>query len=318
MSGISIKAYAKVNLSLDVIGKREDGFHTVEMVMQQISLHDEVLVRSRKNYIGETRITLSSNKSYLPTDMNNVAYKAAEQMDERYRRNKHKEGIDIRIDIKKRIFVSAGLAGGSSNAAAVILGLNKLWNLNLDIKEMCDIGAALGSDIPFCIMGQAKLNRCLGGKINNNAMACTCALAQGTGTELTPVKGMDALLLLSKPALSISTQKAYEKIDEIIEASGETIVRPNTRGLIRCLESGHEDEAYKNMRNLFELYTVENFEAVKQTKEMMLQQPDVRKVLMSGTGPTMFSIYKNRAAAETAYKELASMNKETCLTHTLR
>ena len=317
MSGVSLNAYAKVNLSLDVIGKRRDGFHTVEMVMQQIYLHDKVLVRSRKNHVGESRITLSSNKSYLPTDINNVAYKAAAVMNERYNRNKTKEGIDIRIDIKKQIFVSAGLAGGSSNAAAVILGLNKLWGLNLDLKEMCDIGAELGSDIPFCIMGQAKMNGCLGEKINNDPMACTCALAEGSGTELTPVKGMEALLLLSKPALSISTQKAYEKIDEIIAASKETITHPDTRELLRCLENGREEEVYKNMINLFELYTVQEFDAVKQTKEMMLRQPEVQKVLMSGTGPTMFSIYKDKAAAEAAYKELSSMNKETCLTHTL-
>lgn len=317
MNGISLNAYAKVNLSLDVICKREDGFHTVKMVMQQIALHDQILVRVRKNYTKKTKITLSSNKPYLPTDNHNIAYKAAALMNERYRRNNHKEGVDIRIDIKKQIFVSAGLAGGSSNAAAVILALNKLWELNLDLKEMCDIGAGLGSDIPFCIMGQAKTNKSLGDKINNDPLACTCVLAEGTGTELTPIKGIEAFLLLSKPAMSISTQKAYEKIDEIIAASQGIILRPDTRELIRCLENGREDEAYNNMINLFELYTLESFGAVKQTKEKMLEQPDVQKVLMSGTGPTMFSIYKNRAAAEAAYKELASMNKETCLTHTL-
>lgn len=318
MSGINIKAYAKINLCLDITGKRSDGFHTVETVMQQIDLHDEVLVRSRKNYTGESRITLSTNRPYIPTDMQNVAYKAAALMNERYRSNKPKEGIDIRIDMKKQIFVSAGLAGGSSNAAAVILALNKLWDLQLSVKEMCTLGAELGSDVPFCIMGQAKMNGCLGEKINNDPLACTCALAEGTGTELTPVKGIDALLLLSKPPLSISTQKAYESIDEIIASSPEKIIRPDTRALIRCLEDEREEDAYKDMINLFELYTVEHFAAVKKTKERMLRQPDVRKVLMSGTGPTLFSVYKNKAAAEAAYQELAALNKETCLARTLR
>lgn len=317
MNGISIKAYAKINLSLDVTGKRSDGFHTVETVMQQIDLHDEVLVRSRKNYIGKSRITVSSNKGYIPTDMSNVAYKAAALMNEHYRR-KRQEGIDIRIDIKKQIFVSAGLAGGSSNAAAVVLGLNKLWDLKLSVKEMCELGAELGSDVPFCIMGQAKLNGSLGEKINNDPLACTCVLAEGTGTEMTPTKGIDAFLLLSKPPLSISTRKAYEAIDEIIAASREKVLRPDTGTLIRCLESGREEEAYKEMINLFELYTVESFDAVKETKERMARQPDVRKVLMSGTGPTLFSIYKNKAAAEAAYHELAALNKETCLARTLR
>lgn len=316
MSGINIKAYAKINLALDITGRREDGFHTVDMVMQLIDLHDDVLVRTRKNTSGETRITLSSNKPYLPTDITNIAYKAAALMVERYRKSR-KPGVDIRIDIKKRIFVSAGLAGGSTDAAAVILGLNHLWDLKLSVKEMCDLGAELGSDVPFCIMGQAKCNKELGATVTGDSLACTCAAASGTGTELTPVKGLDATLLLSKPPLSISTKKAYEEIDAILEFGGGDIVHPDVSALISALAHGEEETTYANMMNLFELYTVCRFSHVEKTKTLMEQQPGVLKVLMSGTGPTVFSVYKDRQAARTAYRALSAVNKETCLAHTL-
>ncbi len=315
MSGINIKAYAKINLALDITGRRDDGFHTVGMIMQQIDLHDDVLVRTRKNSFGETRITLSSNRPYLPTDMTNIACKAAALMDERYRRDRE-QGIDIRIDIKKRIFVSAGLAGGSSNAAAVILGLNKLWDLKLSVKDMCSIGAELGSDVPFCIMGQAKYNKVLGKAVNKDPLACACAFAGGTGTELTPVKGIDAYLLLSKPPISISTKKAYDEIDAILESENE-IEHPDIPAMMSALERGEKDAIFANMINLFELYTVRQFECVKKTRDRMEQQADVRKVLMSGTGPTVFSVYKDEQSAKAAYHALASVNKETCLAHTL-
>ena len=158
MKRIHVKSYAKINLSLDVLRRLENGYHEVEMVMQQILLHDEVDVKWKESD-EPFRIVLQTNRPYLPVDERNLAYKAAQLMHEQY--GEGRTG-SLRIDIKKRIPVAAGLAGGSGNGAAVIHGLNSLWNLGLDVSSLNQIGSKLGSDVPFCIMGQAKMNRSLG------------------------------------------------------------------------------------------------------------------------------------------------------------
>lgn len=317
MSRIVINAYAKINLSLDVLNKREDGFHAVEMVMHQVALHDDVLIRCRRNNKQGIRVFLSTNKIYIPSDIRNVAYKAAVLMGTQYGERVCKGNMDIRIDIKKRIFVTAGLAGGSSNAAAVILGLNRLWGLGLNVAEMCALGAQLGSDVPFCIMGQARANRCLGRRINHDPLAATCAFAEGTGTTLIPVQGMPAFILLSKPPMSISTKQAYEQIDGLLAQAQGNLKRPNSGQLIAALKTGNRRLVYNNMINLLELYAETNYAQVKRTKKLMEEQLGAEKTLMSGSGPTIFSIYTDEQAASRAYWNLFKVNKETFLTRTI-
>ena len=221
MKKITVKSYAKINLSLDVLRRLENGFHEVEMVMQQILLHDEVSVKWEEGGV-DFRIKLNTNRSYLPTDERNLAYKAAVLMHELY--GQDRKGT-VRIDIKKRIPVAAGMAGGSGNGAAVLHALNWLWELGLDVKALNEAGSRLGSDVPFCIMGQAKMNTILG--LAEDPLATHCAVARGTGTELEPIKGLASHIALSKPSIGVSTAEVYKglKLDEVK-------VHPDTAELI--------------------------------------------------------------------------------------
>ena len=203
---IGLKSYAKINLSLDVKGVTDDGMHLVEMVMQQILLCDEVAMRwtPAADSDGLT-INLKTNRSYLPTDERNLAYQAALVMrdiaagegDATAGAAKKAPAGTLDINIKKRIPVAAGLAGGSGNGAAVLHGLNVLWDLGLGLQQLCDAGAKLGSDVPFCVMGQAAENEELKDRFAGDPLACHCALATGTGTDLVPLKGLKSHIVLS-------------------------------------------------------------------------------------------------------------------------
>ena len=198
MKRIQVRAYGKINLCLDVLRRLENGYHEVEMVMQQILLHDDVDVKwsegtrqTRSEADDAFQIEVSTNRPYLPRDERNLAYKAAKQMYLAY--GAERQG-KVRIDIKKRIPVAAGLAGGSCNGAAVLHALNLLWGLRLKLPELCAVGAELGSDVPFSLMGQAKANPELG--LADEPMASHCAIARGTGTDLEPIAGLKSHLLL--------------------------------------------------------------------------------------------------------------------------
>ena len=187
MKAIELKSRAKINLSIDVLGKREDGYHLVEMIMQTIDLYDIIKITEYK--INE--ININSNSLDIPLNKNNIVYKAAKVLKDKFN---IKNGLDIFIE--KNIPVAAGMAGGSCNAAAVLVGHNKLWNLNLSEKELQEIGLTLGADVPFCISGNA-------------------ALAQGIGEELTYIKGLskDTSILVCKPNLFVSTKDVYQGLD---------------------------------------------------------------------------------------------------------
>ena len=218
MNSITLKAFAKINLTLDVLGKLPNGFHQVEMIMQQISLHDEVFISyeevsedSRPNTDEKFLIKLSTNRSYLPVDSRNLAYKAAQLMIKNFGHSA--ESGKFTININKNIPVAAGLAGGSSNCAAVIHGINKLWNLKLTLGQLCSLGSELGSDVPFCIMGQSAADDILKEDFKYDSLSCHCALASGTGTDLKPLKGLESYVVLSKPPISVSTAEVYKGID---------------------------------------------------------------------------------------------------------
>ena len=201
MNSIQLKSRAKINLSIDVLGKREDGYHLVEMIMQTIDLFDKIKIFSLK----EDTIIIESNSLDIPLDSTNIVYKAADLIKKQYN---IKEGV--KIIIEKNIPIAAGMAGGSSNAAAVLVGLNQLWQLKLSENKLKELGLKLGADVPFCIGGQT-------------------ALAENIGEKLTKIDGLseNIFILVCKPELFVSTKEIYEEIDsKIIEK------RPNNKLLI--------------------------------------------------------------------------------------
>ena len=305
MKKITVISYAKINLSLDVLRRLENGFHEVEMVMQQILLHDEVAVKWEEGG-DDFRIKLNTNRSYLPTDERNLAYKAAVLMHELY--GQDRKGT-IRIDIKKRIPVAAGMAGGSGNGAAVLHALNWLWELGLDVKALNEAGSRLGSDVPFCIMGQAKMNTVLG--LAEDPLATHCAVARGTGTELEPIKGLASHIALSKPSIGVSTAEVYKglKLDEIKE-------HPDTAELIDALQNENREKICKNMINLLENFTLKEYPNVVRTKEQMQQLLGKENVLMSGSGPTVFGLCDTRVQAQEVCAHMEQFNRESYWTRT--
>ena len=308
MESISLNAYGKINFALDVIDRLPNGFHRVDMIMHLIELHDQVLVRW---YPGgkDFRIGLKTNKYFLPVDSRNIAYKAAEIMHERFMPDA--KGV-VRIDIKKEIPVAAGLAGGSGNGAAVVLGLNYLWKLNLSLDELFEIGKELGSDVPFSMAGQAKVNKKLGDKINNDPLATVCARAQGTGTDLTPLPAIKSNILLSKPSISVSTAEVYKGLDR-----EEVKVHPNISQMAEAVKDRQVKNIRQNMINVLEKYTTKVYPQVLETMEIMREGATEGQVLMSGSGPTVFSAFMGKGELDAQYEKMKKLNGETFRTRTI-
>lgn len=315
ISTINLKSFAKINLTLDVLGLLENGYHEVSMIMQQILLCDDVSVKwteiaddrkdSSDNYIS---ISLTTNRKYLPTDERNLAYKAADLMIRKYSAGKNGR---LNIAIKKRIPVAAGLAGGSSNAAAVLHGINKLWNLGLDVAALCAAGSELGSDIPFCIMGQAAANDELREDFAKDPLACHCALATGTGTDLRPLTGLKSHLVLSKPSINVSTAEVYKGID-----SEPIAIHPDNDAMIEALKSENRKNIEKNLVNVLENFTLKRYPIVMYTKDNMRELCTTGAVLMSGSGPTVFGLCKNIAESKYICKQMLNHNRESFWTRT--
>ena len=304
---IQLKSYAKINLSLDVKGVTEDGMHLVEMVMQQILLCDDIAMSWTPGAEG-LEISLKTNRRFLPTDERNLAYKAALVMNEI--RGGDANG-KLEINIKKRIPVAAGLAGGSGNGAAVLHGLNVLWGMDLSLEELCGAGARLGSDVPFCLMGQAAENDVLKDRFATDHLACHCALATGTGTDLEPLKGLESHIVLSKPPISVSTAKAYQGIDSI-----EIPERPDTEELIEGLKTKDYSRIEKNMVNVLENYTLKEYPTVVYTKNKMQKMCAGRAVLMSGSGPSVYGLTGSIKESRAICAEMAKINRESFWTRT--
>lgn len=279
MNSITLKSRAKINLSIDVLGKRQDGYHLVEMIMQTIDLYDLIEINEKDN----DQITIKSTSDEIPLDCNNLVYKAANLIKKTFNINK---GIEIHI--KKNIPVAAGMAGGSSNAAAVLVGLNKLWNLNLSNQQLEKIGLKLGADVPFCINGGA-------------------VLASGIGEELTPIKGLtkDVCILVCKPDLFVSTKEVYECID-----SKDIDKRPNNKFLIECLKNEDTRQLAENMFNVLEGVTMDKHPVIQQIKDIMTNNRALG-AMMSGSGPTVFGLYENREDAVKCKAILEKQFKQT-------
>lgn len=272
MEFIKLAAYAKINLGLDVVRRLENGYHEVKMVMQAIGLHDTLRLEKAKE-----GIVLFTDSAEVPNDESNLAYKAARLLKERCGVT---EGIAIHL--QKRIPVAAGMAGGSTDAAAVLKGMNRLFSLGLSERELCDMGVRLGADVPYCIMGGT-------------------ALAEGIGEKLTALPDApDCHVLVAKPPVGVSTKYVYENL----KLCG--IRHPDIDGMVSAVREGSLAGIVSRMENVLESVTEKEYPIIAGLKRLM-EKNGARKALMSGSGPTVFGIYDDREEAEKAAKELSGM-----------
>lgn len=277
---LHLKARAKINLTLDVVGKRSNGYHDVEMIMQQVSLYDEVTVKKR----ADGQIHLTCSEPYLPVDEQNIAYKAAKLMQSTYAIT---DGFDIHI--VKKIPICAGLAGGSTDAAATLKAINQLCDLKLDMETLMTLGLKLGADVPFCLQEGA-------------------ALAKGLGEELTEIEGLKgAFMLLVKPNFGVSTQEVYQtlKYQEVLD-------KPQTVDMLQAIKENKIQLVSKLLCNVLESVTIPMHPEVGQIKEL-LKCHGASGVLMSGSGPTVFGLFKNQERASKAYKKIKKTYPQTYL-----
>lgn len=284
---INLRSYAKINLTLDITGVREDGYHLVDTVMQSVDLSDRIDISWDEKEEGEFEIKISSNKPYVPNDERNLAYKAAALMNE----YANKPGT-LSIHLEKKIPVAAGLAGGSGNGAAVIVGLNKIWKLGFDTKRLCDIGKVLGADVPYCILS-----------INTGYK---CARGLNLGDELYPVRhNLAGYVVLAKPAFGVSTKEVYAGMDSMVIEN-----HPDSGLVIGGLKKKSFDDVYKGMGNVLELYTLTKYEGVNDLMNLMKETRNVEKVQMSGSGPTVIGFYRNEYDSKKAALSLRERGYE--------
>jgi 4-diphosphocytidyl-2-C-methyl-D-erythritol kinase len=265
-----VKAPAKINLSLDVLNKRPDGYHEVEMIMTTIDLAD----RLELTLLEKDQIKIQSHNRFVPDDQRNLAYQAANLLKERFQIQK---GVVISID--KSIPVAAGLAGGSSDAAATLRGLNQLWGLGLTLDELAKIGAEIGSDVSFCVYGGT-------------------ALAKGRGEEIIELPAPPMCwVILAKPFIGVSTADVYRRLDV------NHLKHPNTAEMIKGITNGDYRQVCDNMGNVLESVTLNVHPEVAQIKEQM-KRFGADAVLMSGSGPTVFGLVRHDSRMHRIYNGL--------------
>ncbi|MCT2534319.1 4-(cytidine 5'-diphospho)-2-C-methyl-D-erythritol kinase [Aquibacillus koreensis] len=270
------KAPAKINLSLDVLYKRPDHYHEIEMVMTTVDLADRIELIA----IDQNTIKIESENRFVPNDDRNLAYRAAKLIKDTYG---IKQGVIIKIE--KVIPVAAGLAGGSSDAAATLRGLNKLWSLGISIEELATLGAKIGSDVSFCVYNST-------------------AVARGRGENITELPAPPSCwVVLAKPRIGVSTQSVYQhlKLDKV--------KHPDTEGMIAAVKAGDFDEMCKNIGNVLEDVTLPKYPEVRQIKKLM-ELSGADAVLMSGSGPTVFSLVKQESRACRIYNSLRGFCEE--------
>ncbi len=289
MNQIELKALAKINLGLDVLGRRENGYHDVRMVMQSVYLYDEVKIEKTSS----SEIEVVSNLTFLPTGDGNIAYKAARLLKDEFH---IEEGV--RISLNKHIPVAAGLAGGSANAAAVLFGMNRMFRLGLSQKELMERGVRLGADVPYCIMRGT-------------------VLAEGIGEELSILPAMPKCsVLIAKPPISVSTKVVYEALD-----FREIEDHPDIDGIIEGLKEGSLKKVASCMGNVLEDVTIPMHPVIEDIKQEMLEAGALN-AMMSGSGPTVFGLFENRSAAREAQRRIRekSLTKQVYVTsiHSVR
>ena len=278
------KAPAKINLGLDVLGKRADGYHELEMVMSSVDLADRLIMEE----LEEDKIIIETNKAFLPIDKRNNVYQAASIVKKRYGINK---GILIRIT--KNIPVAAGLGGGSTDCAAALRGMDRLWQLGLTMPELIDIGMEVGTDVPYCIYG-------------------TTAYISGKGEKVTPLRPMpQCWVVLVKPRLSVSTGKIFQEVDL------DQLHHPDIQELSDAILAEDYQRMIAAMGNSLESITIPKHPVVQQIKERMMKYgADV--ALMTGSGPTVFALCQKYSRAQRVYNALKGFCEEVYLVRTLK
>ena len=270
---LSLKAYGKINLGLDVLRRREDGYHDVRMIMQTVGIFDRVdLVRKE-----EPGIEVETNLYYLPTNENNLVYKAAKLLMDEFQ---VQEGIQIRL--RKFIPVAAGMAGGSSDAAAVLFGVNKMFRLGMSTEQLMERGVRIGADVPYCILRGT-------------------ALSEGIGEVLTKLPAVpQCQVLVAKPGINVSTKFVYENL-HANDLRPEQ--HPDIDGMIQAIKDQDLKKIAGKLGNVLETVTVKEYPVIQEIKDKMLEFGAIGS-LMSGSGPTVFGLFTNPKAAQEAYEEL--------------
>jgi 4-diphosphocytidyl-2-C-methyl-D-erythritol kinase len=294
MKEIKLKAYGKINLSLDVVGKRPDGYHEIESVMQDIDIFDDVAIKAHHKDIHGYRVMLDITDENLPKGPTNTAVKGALAVLEGY----VGEYNCFDISIAKNIPVAAGLAGGSSNGAVTMLGINKIIGYRYSLKELMIIGAKIGADFPFSITMNAFKNGEFFKGMKGIEESGVTALAKGIGDDLKVIDSFPAYVILANPGISVSTKEVYENIDNC-----EMLDRPDTKELLESIESKKIDTAYLLMKNVMEEYTLNEHPKVLSLKKTISEKFNADKVLMSGSGPTIVAYFSDEAKARKAYNE---------------
>ena len=266
-----LQAFAKINLGLDVLGKREDGYHEVRMIMQTIRMYDQLDMRKSV----EPGIHLTTNKKYIPVDENNLVWRAAKLMMDTC---EIIEGVSIHLH--KVIPVAAGMAGGSSDAAATLVGMNRLFHCGLSKEKLMELGVQIGADVPYCVLRGT-------------------ALAEGIGEKLTVLPPMpDCWILIGKPGISVSTKYVYTTLDLNTDT-----VHPDIDGMKKALEDGNLYGITERMGNVLQDVTIPAYPEVERIKEQMKTLGAVN-AMMSGSGPTVFGIFDSEEKAQKACQKL--------------
>jgi 4-diphosphocytidyl-2-C-methyl-D-erythritol kinase len=272
-NALQLRAYGKINLGLDVVRKREDGYHEVRMIMQTVKLFDKLTFR----LLEEDEIRIQTNLGFLPVDENNLVYKAVKMLKDTYHIDKGME-----IDLFKCIPVAAGMAGGSTDCAAALVGASKLFNLNLSKQKLMEMSVKLGADVPYCVLRGT-------------------ALSEGIGEVLTPLPPIpDCNILIVKPPISVSTKFVYQHLD----AAGLNR-HPDIDGMVNAIENGNLTGITDRMENVLETVTVPKYPVIEEIKNCM-KENGAMNALMSGSGPTVFGIFgaKDKDAAQRAKEEI--------------
>ena len=283
MDEIKLKALAKINLGLDVVRRREDGYHEVRMVMQTIHLYDQLLIQKSET----PGIQIHSNLSFLPVNENNLVYKAGKLLMDEF--DIH---TGVSVELNKRIPVAAGMAGGSTDAAAMLYGMNQLFGLKLKRKDLMERGVQIGADVPCCIMRGT-------------------ALAEGIGEKLSSLPPMvKCPVLIAKPAVSVSTKFVYQNLK-----LNEQTPHPDIDALITDIRNSDLDNICADMGNVLETVTIPNYPVIAQIKEQMLKS-GAKASMMSGSGPTVFGLFGDEETARRARAEMkaSGLAKQVYLT----
>lgn len=271
------KAYAKVNIGLDVLRRREDGYHEVKMIMQTVNLFDNLSIEDFEDDNGT--IVISANQDTIPVNEDNLIYKAAKLLMDEFSISK-----GVKIHLEKNIPVAAGMAGGSTDAAATLVGINEVFSLGLSTEELMKRGVKIGADVPYCIMGGT-------------------ALSEGIGEVLSEIKGFPQChVLIAKPPINVSTKYVYENLH-----ANELKYHPDIDGLIEFIKKGDLYGIASKMENVLETVTVKEYPIIEEIKTFMKENGAINSI-MSGSGPTVFGLFDDIEKAEEAFLKIKEKN----------